>query len=154
VLVLLLFYRMDDDHADVRARTGTTWTRMERVMKTMLMILVTMMIVRTAADVKMLVVTVALSLGFWGFKSGLYTSSRAEAAGMMGPANSYISDNNTLALGLVTRCPCWYIWCRRRPRNGSSVVQSPWRADRVGALGSYSRGALLGAIGMSGYSCG
>jgi probable O-glycosylation ligase (exosortase A-associated) len=128
------------------------WNEWIRVMKTMLMIVITLMTVRTVSDIKMLVATVALSLGFWGFKSGLYTLLTGGSSGMLGPSGSYITDNNTMALALITTIPLLVYLV--------SQVQGKWLKrgaialvllTALGALGSYSRGALLGVIGMSGF---
>lgn len=126
------------------------WNEWNRVMKTMLMVLITVLTVRTVTDVKMLALTVALSLGFWGFKGGMYTILSGGRSGMLGPVGSYIGDNNTLALALVTTVPLLvYLvsqantkWTRR----GAIALAG---LTAIAALGSYSRGALLGAIAMS-----
>ena len=128
------------------------WIEWNRVMKTMLMIVVTLMLVRTVSDVKVLAAMVALSLGFWGFKGGLYTILSGGSSGMLGPSGSYITDNNTMALSLVTTVPLLvYLvsqaqgkWLKR----GAIALAT---LTALGALGSYSRGALLGAIAMSSF---
>jgi putative inorganic carbon (HCO3(-)) transporter len=149
VLVLLIFIAWMTLTSTMALVPETTWDGWSKVMKTMLMLIVTMMIVRTAADVKALALVVAMSLGFWGFKSGLYTIMSGGSAGMMGPANSYISDNNTLALGLVTSVPLLvYVASQAPPKWIRRGVVALAVLTAVGALGSYSRGALLGAIAM------
>jgi len=120
-----------------------------RVMKTMLMVIVAIMTVRTVSDVKALVLVVALSLGFWGFKGGLFTVLSGGQHRVLGPAGSYITDNNTLALAMVTVVPLLVFlvslattkWLKR-----AAIAVAVLTA--AAAIGSYSRGAMLGGAGM------
>jgi len=128
------------------------WKEWNRVMKTMLMIFITLLTVRTVSDVKMLAVVVALSLGFWGFKGGMYTILTGGRSGMMGPSGSYITDNNTMALAMVTTVPLLVYLVSQAPtkwlKRGAIALAG---LTAVAALGSYSRGALLGAMAMSAF---
>lgn len=120
-----------------------------RVLKIMLMTWITVLVVRTKQDVKWLVLAIALSLGFWGMKSGLFTLKSGGGAGLLGPAGTFIGDNNTLALALVTTIPMLvYLvsqantkWLKR----GAIALAT---LTTIGAIGSYSRGALVGALCM------
>jgi putative inorganic carbon (HCO3(-)) transporter len=128
------------------------WLEWNRVMKTMVMVLITIMTVRTRSDVKILAVTVALSLGFWGFKSGLFTLLSGGSSGMIGPAGSYITDNNTLALALVTTVPLLVYVASRAPSKWLRWgVLGLAALTAIAALGSYSRGALLGSVAMAAF---
>ena len=152
VIILCVFAVWMTITAMFALEPGIVWIEWNRVMKTMLMILITLMLVRTVTDVKVLAATVALSLGFWGFKGGLYTILSGGSSGMLGPSGSYITDNNTMALSLVTTVPLLvYLvsqaqgkWLKR----GAIALAT---LTALGALGSYSRGALLGAIAMSSF---
>ena len=81
------------------------WDEWNTVMKTMLIVVLTIAVTRTVNDVKALVLTVAVSLGFWGFKGGLWTIASGGHNGLLGPPGTYIGDNNTLALAMVTTVP-------------------------------------------------
>jgi probable O-glycosylation ligase (exosortase A-associated) len=105
--------------------------------------------VRTVRDVKTLALVVACSMGFWGVKSGIFVIFSGGGEGLRGPSDSFISDNNTLALAMVTSTPLIVYMATR--------VQSKWpkRAmlgmvalTMLAAIGSYSRGALLGTFAM------
>ena len=125
------------------------WLEWNRVMKTMLMIALTVATVRTVRDLNAMVATVALSLGFWGFKGGIFTLVSGGSRGMLGPMGSYIGDNNTMALAMVTTVPLLvYLvsqadnkWIKR-----GAIALAVLTA--LSALGSYSRGALLASIAM------
>lgn len=126
------------------------WEQWSTVMKTMLIVVLTIAVTRTVNDVKALVLTVAASLGFWGFKGGLWTIMTGGHNGVIGPQGTYIGDNNTLALAMVMSVPLIMAV--------SSFAPTKWtkRAAIVVALltgvsviGSYSRGALLGGTCMA-----
>jgi putative inorganic carbon (HCO3(-)) transporter len=125
------------------------WPEFDRVIKIQLMIFVTMMTVRTMRDVKALALVIALSIGFWGIKSALFVLLSGGGEGLRGPTNSFITDNNTLALALVTATPLLVylvtqvetVWQRRAVLGVAGMTT-------LAAIGSYSRGALLGVLAM------
>lgn len=127
------------------------WPEWNRVMKTLFMVLITMVAIYTEKDLKMFAWVVGLSLGFYGFKGGTFTLMSGGSYRVMGPDNTYISDNNDLALALLTTVPL-IVYLR-------SQVTSRWlRLGLAGlvmltmtsVIGSYSRGALLGSLTMLG----
>ena len=125
------------------------WVDWERVSKIMLMIFVTILTVRTMSDVKVLALVVALSLGFWGFKSGIFVLVSGGGEGLRGPSESFIDDNNTLALALVTITPLLvYTATRASTKWLKRGVFAMAGLTALAAIGSYSRGALLGAFAM------
>jgi probable O-glycosylation ligase (exosortase A-associated) len=128
------------------------WGEWNRVMKTYGMLVLTMMAVRTERDIKELVWVIALSLGFFGFKGGLFTLLSGGSSHVYGPDDSYISDNNALALALITVLPIiWYLQqqaTKRSMRIGLLVLVA---ATLIAAAGSYSRGALVAGAAMLGF---
>jgi probable O-glycosylation ligase (exosortase A-associated) len=125
------------------------WLEWDRVMKTFLMVIVTMMLIHTQKDLKIFVWIVALSLGIFGLKGGLFTLASGGHFRVYGPDGSYIAENNSMALALVTTLPLiWYL---------RTQVSNKWLAwgltamtamTAVSAVGSYSRGALVGGVAM------
>lgn len=121
----------------------------DRFIKIMLMIFVTIMTVRTRKDVQALAFIVAISLGFWGVKSGIFVITTGGGEGMLGPRGSFITDNNTLALALVTITPLLvYLVTQVESKWLKRAVLGMAALTALGAIGSYSRGALLGAFAM------
>jgi probable O-glycosylation ligase (exosortase A-associated) len=118
-----------------------------RVMKIMLMTFVCLMLVKSARDVRRLVWVLAISLGFYGVKGGLFTIRTGGANRVWGPDNTFIGDNNALALALIMVIPLMVFlrqqsarrWLRRGLA-GAMILCA------LAALGAYSRGAAL-AIG-------
>lgn len=149
VIVLLLFIAWMTVTALFAQESTLAWLEWNRVMKTMLMVAITILTVRTVNDVKAFTVVVALSIGFWGFKGGVFTVLSAGHSRVLGPGGSYISDNNTLALALVTILPLLVFlitftstkWLKR-----GAIALALLTA--IAAIGSYSRGAMLGGVAM------
>lgn len=128
---------------------AAAWSDWDRFSKIMLMVFITIMTVRTRKDVHALAFVVAASLGFWGFKSGLFVIFSGGGEGMLGPRASFISDNNTLALALVTITPLLvYMVTQVHTKWMKRVAIGVAVLTVLGAIGSYSRGALLGAFMM------
>jgi len=149
VLVLLTFVTWMSVTALFAQEPVIAWLEWNRVMKTMLMIVITIMTVRTVNDVKALAVVVALSLGFWGFKGGIFTVLSGGHSRVLGPGGSYISDNNTLALAMVTALPLLVFLITLAPTKWlkrTAIALALLTA--IAAIGSYSRGAMLGGASM------
>lgn len=125
------------------------WAEWNRVMKTMFLFSVVLITVNTKQEIKVLAWVVGLSLGFWGFKGGLFTLTSGGGNHVFGPEGSYIGDNNALALALVTSLPIiWYARLtatRRIVRYGLTGLAI---FCVVSIVGSYSRGALVGGACM------
>jgi len=125
------------------------WLEWDRVTKTFFMVIVTIMLINNTKDLKIFVWIVALSLGVFGLKGGLFTLASGGHFRVYGPDGSYIAENNSMALALVTILPL--LWFLR------SQVQRRWQVlaltfvtamTAVSAMGSYSRGALVGGAAM------
>jgi len=126
------------------------WDEWTTVMKTMLIVILTIAVVRTVNDVKALLLTVVLSLGFWGFKGGLWTIATGGHNGLLGPPGTYIGDNNTLALAMVTSIPLAVAVASFAPTKWTKRAAIAVAVlTGVSVIGSYSRGALLGGAAMT-----
>jgi probable O-glycosylation ligase (exosortase A-associated) len=118
-------------------------------MKTFGMLFLTMMAVRTERDIKQLVWVIALSLGFYGFKGGIFTVLSGGSSHVFGPEESYITDNNALALALITALPMiWYLQQQATNRYMRLGLLGLTAATLIAAAGSYSRGALVAGAAM------
>lgn len=122
----------------------------DRVYKIMLMVFITILTVRTKRDVQALALVVAVSLGFWGFKGGVHTILTAGRSSVLGPADSFISDNNTVALALLVTVPLLvYQVSQARSKMGKWIAIGVTLLTVIGTIGSYSRGALVGCAAMT-----
>jgi probable O-glycosylation ligase (exosortase A-associated) len=129
--------------------SNLVWLEWNRVIKTFLMVIITMMIINNTRDLKIFVWVVALSLAFFGTKGGLFTLASGGHFRVYGPDGSYIAENNGMALALVTTLPL--IWFLRSELKNKWLVLGMTAATAltaVSAMGSYSRGALVGGAAM------
>ena len=70
-----------------------------KVLKIQLMIFVAMMLITNKERLNWLVLTIALSIGFYGFKGGIFTIVHGGVYRVQGPAGTFIAGNNELGLG-------------------------------------------------------
>lgn len=123
--------------------------QLEKVMKIMLMSLVTMVVIRSREDVHRMIWVLALSLGFYGVKGGIFTVREGGNFRVWGPTGTFIGGNNEIALALIIAIPLMrYLQQSSEQR----WVKHSWAAamllSAMAALGSYSRGALLAIAAM------
>lgn len=125
------------------------WREWDRVIKTFLMVVITIMVINTTRDLKIFVWVVALSLGVFGLKGGLFTLASGGHFRVYGPDGSYIAENNSMALALVTVIPLlWYLRSQATNKWLSLGLTATTALTAVSAVGSYSRGALIGGSAM------
>lgn len=115
-----------------------------QTIKILLMALVTMSLITTQARLQILVWVVTLSIGFFGLKGGLYTLAGGGAGRVFGPAQSFLADNNQLALALIMVLPLLrYLSLTTTLRSVRLGLYGAMALVAAAAIGSYSRGAFL-----------
>lgn len=128
------------------------WREWNRVIKTMFMIFVSLMVLHTEKDIKQFAWVVGLSLGIYGLKGGLFVLMSGGSYKVYGPSGSYIEENNGMALALVATLPLiWYLRNQIKQKLLSLFMTAMTIFTSIAAVGSYSRGALLGGGAMLGF---
>lgn len=126
------------------------WDRWGHIMKIHLFLMLTLMLLRGREQIERLIWVITLSIGFYGFKGGLFTVMTGGSGRVWGPAGGVIAGNNALGVALVMLVPFMYYLfqtsTRRYVRNGMLVLIA---ATFLGILGTQSRGALLALISMT-----
>jgi putative inorganic carbon (HCO3(-)) transporter len=131
---------------------GLVWQEWSRVIKTMYMVFVTFMVLNTERDIKQYTWVVALSLGIYGLKGGLFVLASGGNFKVYGPDGSYIAENNAMALALVVTLPLiWYLRNQATNKLVSLFMLAMTIFTAIAAVGSYSRGALVGGGAMLGF---
>lgn len=131
---------------------GLVWQEWNRVIKTMYMVFVTFMVLNTERDIKQYTWVVALSLGIYGLKGGLFVLASGGNFKVYGPDGSYIAENNAMALALVVTLPLiWYLRNQATNKLVSLFMLAMTIFTSIAAVGSYSRGALVGGGAMLGF---
>ncbi|WP_229257964.1 putative O-glycosylation ligase, exosortase A system-associated [Duganella margarita] len=118
-----------------------------KVMKIMLMSLVTMVVIRRREDVHRMIWVLVISLGYYGVKGGIFTVREGGNYLVWGPIGTFIGGNNEIALALIIAIPLMrYLQLSTNRRWVRHALTAAMLLSAMAALGSYSRGALL-AIG-------
>lgn len=128
--------------------TSYNWDQIDKVFKIYLMTFVAVAVIHTRRQVDWLVGVCAFSVAFFGIKGGIYTLLGGGEGRVRG-YGGFIAGNNEIALALIMIVPLIYYFVTIMPRR--SVKVALWGALAlcvVAALGTHSRGGLLGVLGM------
>lgn len=125
---------------------------LERVIKILFVTVLALFTLYKREHVTWLVLIIVVSIGFYGVKGGVFTIATGGQYLVWGPPETFIADNNALALGVIMTIPLlayFYIMSTKRWVRIAILLSIPLCA--VAVLGSYSRGGLLAIIAMSGF---
>lgn len=119
-----------------------------QVTKVLLMSIVGMCVLHSERHIRYFVWVDAGSIGFYGFKSGIYALATGGGGTMVGPGG-FMMDNNLLGLSMIMTVPLLFylystsphIWTRR-------IMRVVILLTVIAVLGTYSRGAFLSLTGM------
>ena len=128
---------------------GMAWPQWDKVWRIILMTYVTMLVITDRQRLHWLVVVIAMSIGFYGFKGGVFILTGGSGNNVMGPSGSFIADRNSVGLALIMIVPLlWYVrlqlesyWLRLGLLAGGALTL-------IAIIGTNSRGALLGLAAM------
>jgi putative inorganic carbon (hco3(-)) transporter len=119
----------------------TFWDRM---WKTFLMGMVVAILTTSKVRFHALMWIVALSLGYWGVKGGLFTIATGGGSRVLGPGNTDLSDNNQFALVIVTLIPILnYLRLHSANRHIRLGLLGATILCIITVIGSYSRGGVI-----------
>lgn len=125
------------------------WTQWNKVWKIQLIVFLTAMIIKDRQQLNWLVWTIALSIGYYGVKGGIFTITTGGSFRVWGPEGSFIGGNNEIALALVMIIPLIRYLHLQADRNWVKWgLASAMLLCAVSAIGSQSRGALLAMVAM------
>lgn len=122
------------------------WWELERVSKILLMTVITIPLIQERARMRWLLLVIAGSIGFYGFKGGLFVIATGGNYMVWGaPGATFVSANNTIALALNMCLPLFWYLRKDEPRRWIrlgllatfwlSVIAVPFTYSRGGALG-------------------
>lgn len=119
----------------------------QEIIKILGMTFVTMCIVNSRERIYQLVWVIAISLGFYGFRGGIFGLLTGGNYRVWGPPDSFIADNNQLALALIMTLPLLnYLRLMAMRRWVQLGLLSAIGFTIISILCSYSRGAFLSLI--------
>ena len=125
------------------------WEQWDKVWKIQLMIFLTVLLINDRHKLHWLVWVIALSLGFYGVKGGIFTIVNGGVFRVQGPGGSFIEGNNEIALALVMVIPLIRYLHLQETRNWIKIgLASAMVLTGVAAIGSQSRGGLVALVAM------
>ncbi len=128
----------------------TSFAMWKQVMKIDFMILVALALLHSRKHIMTLVWVLVGSLGFYGFKGGIFTIATGGNYLVWGPPASFIEGNNELALALVMTIPLMrFLQMQQKSRWVRHGLTLAMLLAATSALGTHSRGALLAIVAMA-----
>lgn len=129
--------------------SGLAWEQLQKVIKIQIMIFLTPLVINNRQRLHGLVWVIALSLGFYGVKGGIFTILKGGAFHVQGPPGTFIGGNNEIALALLMTIPLMrYLQLHETRKWLHQGLGAAMVLTVVSAIGSQSRGALVGAAVM------
>lgn len=121
----------------------------KRFIKIQLMTLVTLILITDREKLNHLVWIIVFSLGFFGFKGGVFTIATAGSFRVWGPPDTFVEGNNELALALIMVLPLMrYIQIEVQNKWIKRLMVATMLLTTLAIMASYSRGAFLAAAAM------
>ncbi|MCG5502058.1 putative O-glycosylation ligase, exosortase A system-associated [Ectothiorhodospira lacustris] len=138
------------------------WVQWDTVMKILLMTFVTPMLIYGQTRTLLLILVVAGSIAFYGFKGGLFSVLTGGSHMVLGPRDSFIAGNTDLGLAMIMILPMLLIIARmfrenwvdlgilsRSPKIAGYAAYSVFWLTAAAIIFTYSRGALLGLLAIA-----
>lgn len=121
------------------------WEQLTKVSKILLMTFVTLLLFQDRRKLRVLFYVIALSIGFFGLKGGIWAVATGGANSVLGPPGSFIEGNTDLGLALNMVLPILLLLSRdeRRPWL-RYLLRATFGFSIIAVLFTYSRGAVLG----------
>ena len=126
-------------------------TRFTHVSKILLMVFLSMSILYKIERVQLLMKVIALSIGFFGLKAGVFSIVTAGSYMVWGPSGSFLYANNAIGLALAMNVPLLYYLIQ--------IEENQWLRHLMWAMlilsypatiCTFSRGAWLGLLVVTG----
>lgn len=149
IIVFSLWTSLTTFFAPVPEMTVPLW---DRTIKTMIMIVMVLALITTRARLHGLVWVIVISLAYYGIKGGAFVLLTGGNYIVFGPKDSMIQDNNALALALIMALPLLnYLRQHTQNRWVRYGIMGAMFLTFAGAIGSYSRGAIVAMAAILGY---
>lgn len=150
VLLLVMMFGFTLTSAAALGDPAAVWTKWEHVFKVLIGLLVTAALLTDRRRIHALVWVMAISLGYYGVRGGIFAIVNGGNYRVWGPAQTMITDNNHLAAAMLVTLPLMnYLRmqsARHIVRVGLAIAMG---LTLLATIASYSRGALLGLAAVT-----
>lgn len=149
-VLLVLFLLWTGFTTFFAAVPDSAWSSWQTFAKIMVMVFATLMLVNSRERMHWLVWVIVISLGFYGLKGGLFTITHGGDNRVLGPAGSFIADNNDLAQALCMVLPLMrYLQLQTSKKLMKVGLGLAMFLTGTAILGTYSRGGLVALVVVS-----
>ncbi len=125
------------------------WVQWDKVWKIQLMVFLTAMIIKERQHLHWMIWIIALSLGYYGVKGGIFTIAHGGVFRVQGPSGTFFGGNNEMALVLVMLIPLIrYLHLQAIRQWVRWGLASAMVLSGIAAIGSQSRGGLVAMAAM------
>jgi probable O-glycosylation ligase (exosortase A-associated) len=132
-------------------RQDLAWPRLADISKIMLITFLTIALIKDERRLRYLLLLIALSLGFYGFKGGVFAIVTGGQHMVYGPPNSFIDDNTSVGLALNMILPLLFYLAKSEEKWWlKRILQLTFFLTILAILFTYSRGAWLGLLAVLG----
>jgi probable O-glycosylation ligase (exosortase A-associated) len=116
-----------------------------RLSKILLMVFLSLSLINTDQRLHLLLRVIAFSLGFYGFKAGIFVILNGGNYLVWGPEDSFLYANNSIGLALAMNIPLlWYLLRIETRRWLRWVIWAMLLLSYPATIFTYSRGAWIG----------
>ncbi len=125
------------------------WQHWSKVWRIQLMVFLTVMIIKERQHLHWMIWVIALSLGYYGVKGGIFTIIHGGQFRVQGPTGTFFAGNNEMALVLAMLVPLIrYLHLQATQLWVRWGLASAMVLSGIAAIGSQSRGGLLAMAAM------
>ncbi len=151
VVLMFLFFAWTTLATFFAVQPDTAWQGWDRFGKALVMVLVTFMLVKDRQRMHWLVWLIAVSIGFYGVRGGVFTALTGGSYHVFGPAQSFIAGNNDLAQALCMVLPLMrYLQLHTPQKYLRWGLALAMLLTGIAILGTYSRGGLIALVVVGG----
>jgi probable O-glycosylation ligase (exosortase A-associated) len=149
MLLLWIFFTFTTFYA---LYPSDAWRQWDKVSKIFLITFVTLVLCTNRQKLRYLFLTIAFSLGFYGFKGGIFSIATGGAYKIWGPERTFIGGNNEIALALLMTVPILYFLGREEKNKLLRIVLlAACFLSVISIVFTYSRGGFLGLVAVGGF---
>ncbi|MDA5193588.1 putative O-glycosylation ligase, exosortase A system-associated [Govanella unica] len=128
------------------------WSKWERFAKIILFTFMTMALMQSKNRLLSLVWVIALSMGFFAVKGGIFTLLSGGTARVWGPPETFFEDNNQFALAITMLLPLIrYLQLQTTNKYLRWITIGMFITGLFSIFGTQSRGALIAVVAMALY---
>lgn len=120
------------------------WIQWEKVIKILIMTLVTMTLINDQRKLKYFIMIIAFSIGFLGIKGGIFSLVTGGEHMVLGPRGSFFYDNNDMALALNMLLPMlFYLAKDENNKQLRTLFWFTFVMSIISVIFTYSRGGFV-----------